>query len=131
MYPIAAGKFWYYHWLPSIYAASLLAALCFVPRPDHARVSRDLVPAMLVVMLMAQSPAIWRTIRQMKSDVARAPIGTAHRIKAALQDRLRPDDLVQPLDWTTGMVHGLLLAEARLATSNRPASVNPFPRALV
>ena len=37
-------------------------------------------------------------------------------IAAWLTERLEPGDTVQPLDWTGGSVHAMLLAKARLAT---------------
>jgi hypothetical protein len=42
--------------------------------------------------------------------------GRPDEIAAFLNANLGPDDSVQPLDWTGGVVHGMLLARARPAT---------------
>jgi hypothetical protein len=70
IYPLAAGKYWGYHWLPSFYGASLLAALCFVPIVDRSRVPRDLTAAMTIVMLTAHAPSAQTYWRHTRSAIA-------------------------------------------------------------
>ena len=42
--------------------------------------------------------------------------GRVDEIADWLKSRLLPGDTVQPLDWTGGSIHAMLLAEAKLAT---------------
>ncbi len=42
--------------------------------------------------------------------------GRVDEIAAFLQSNFKPGDLVQPLDWTGGAVHAMLIARAQLAT---------------
>ncbi len=42
--------------------------------------------------------------------------GRVDQIATYLQDHLRPSDSVQPLDWTGGAIHAMLLSKAKLAT---------------
>ncbi len=59
-----------------------------------------------------------RTFSATFEDAAVRPV-TAEQIGNFLNERLLPGDRVQPMDWTKGaVVHGLLLAEAEVATSS-------------
>ena len=44
--------------------------------------------------------------------------GRADEIAGYLEMNMEPGDTVQPLDWITGVAHGLLLARAELATKH-------------
>jgi len=116
LYPLAAGKYWGYHWLPSFYGASLLAALCFVRIAKPLHVPRDLVVAMVIVMLTAHAPGIQTYWRQTRLALSNSRPGIAAQIAAELRARLNPEDTVQPLDWTAGAVHALFLTQTRIAT---------------
>lgn len=113
LYPLTAGKFWGYHWLPAGYAATLLAALCFVPA-GPAR-NPDLVAAMTVVMLTAQAPGALFFAREVPL-LGAVRGSTATQIADEMRARLKPGDRVQPLDWTAGVVHALWLTNTPMAT---------------
>ena len=59
-------------------------------------------------------------LAQLGAREAPAPIhynnGAPEKIRKYLSENMQPGDTVQPLDWTLGAVHGMLLAKARLAT---------------
>jgi hypothetical protein len=115
VYPLAAGKFWEHHWLPSLYASCLLAALCFAPDAERSSFRRDTVPAMTAVMLTALSPGLlWLARDAGRIDMPRST--TATQIAAELRGRLRPGDRVQPLEWAAGAVHALFLTHTPVAT---------------
>jgi hypothetical protein len=116
LYPLAAGKYWGYHWLPSIYGASLLASLCFVRFAPAARVPRDLAASMAVVMITAQAPGLQTLWKESRIALADARVSTATQIAGELRLRLTAGDRIQPLDWTGGVVHALFLTKTRLAT---------------
>ena len=48
---------------------------------------------------------------------ARQGEGRVDEIAAFLNERLKPGEKVQPLDWTGGAIHAMLLAKAEIATS--------------
>jgi hypothetical protein len=113
IYPLAAGKYWGYHWLPSIYGASLLTGLCFVPL-DPLRRPRHVVAAAVVLIVSAQLAGV---AREWRAYLLRDGTPTvAEEIAGELAPRLAPGDTVQPLDWTGGAVHALLLTRTRIAT---------------
>jgi hypothetical protein len=116
LYPAFAGKFWDYHYMPFAYAASLAAALSVAP---HAARFLPLLFA-AALTLQAQLPrATYAAYKDVFTDNARnhAPkYGRVDEIAGWLRERLRPGDTVQPLDWSGGAVHAMLLAKARLGT---------------
>ena len=115
LYPLAAGKFWGYHWLPAHFASAMLASLCFCP-PDHrSPLGGNFALMMTVVMMAAVTPAMVDLGRNARVMSGTTP-ATAARIARELRPRLQPGDTVQPLDWTAGAVHALLMTEARIAT---------------
>jgi hypothetical protein len=55
--------------------------------------------------------------RQLRGEEWLDPrVSRADRIAEFLEENLTPRDTVQPLDWTGGAVHAMLMAEARPAT---------------
>lgn len=119
LYPLFSGQFWDYHWLPFHYFILLTAALCLTP-PRAADLSRGqrLAPlaTLAIVLLLALAPT-HEFYGQLWGQPPRPPSqGRADAIAAFLRQHLAPGDSVQPLDWTGGAIHGLLQAEARLAT---------------
>jgi hypothetical protein len=94
------GKFYGYHWHPFHWCLALLAALCLL-RP---------LPALALLAFLSWSV-------RLPADFSAPPKqGRPDEIAAFLNANLGPDDSVQPLDWTGGVVHGMLLARARPAT---------------
>ncbi len=104
----AAGKFWPYHWFPFNYLAMMVASLCLLPLRPAARVPRGLVPFALLLMIVAL-PWLAEVLRRPGGELTFAEI---QQVASHLERRLSPGDTVQPLDWTGGAVHAMLLARA-------------------
>ncbi len=120
VYVVMAGQFWEYHWMPFRYAIVVLASLCLARMPGLAGGGvRAWSPlAALVLSFVIVVPLSRETIRQFKGKGPTPPRDLqAEVIAEYLVERLEPGDTVQPLDWTMGGIHAMLLAEARIATA--------------
>jgi hypothetical protein len=126
VYPSMSGQFWFYHWLPFTFVAVIAAGACLVS-PDGLKSRPIRIMARIVsVGLLAVFAVLFvgREVQMARADYRawrqQAPIvvwnGVPDRIAEYLRANLRPGDTVQPLDWNGGAVHGMLLAEADLAT---------------
>ena len=117
IYPVIAGQFWSYHWLLFQYFVLQVGALCLVElRPELPRVQRVFpVAAFLVVIaLKIAAPHEWLAREKYLRELPH--IGKVDDIATFLKVNLKPGDTVQPLDWTDGAVHSMLIAKARIAT---------------
>jgi hypothetical protein len=85
--------------------------------PGAPRALRWILPAVTVVaaiLMVRPSPALLRQLGGVPVDT---PLRSrVEEIASYLEAHLRPGDTVQPLDWTGGAVHAMLIARARLAT---------------
>ncbi len=114
-YPVLGGKFWSYHWLPFQFFAVALA--CANLAPGRVTPGRAvLLGVFVLVMLWDVGPSA--AFREQLAGHPPSPPkqGRVDAMAAFLRDRLRPGDLVQPLDWTGGALHAMLLARAPIAT---------------
>ncbi|MBX3004671.1 MAG: glycosyltransferase family 39 protein [Anaerolineales bacterium] len=118
VYTLLAGKFFPYHWFIYLYFVTHIAALCFVRQPADGAWWKPaasllflwvLVPVLLFPPTEFIAPALDMEIPPPKN-------GRVDEIAAFLSTNLREGETVQPLDWTGGAVHAMLLAQARLAT---------------
>lgn len=118
LYPVFSGKFWHYHWLLFAYLSVQAGALCLVPAPDHTSLIRRLVPlgVFLGFAFFVATPTslLLNQIQSGKTPALKG--GRVEAIADFLRPKLNPGDAVQPLDWTGGAAHALLLAGARTAT---------------
>lgn len=114
LYPAFSGQFWGYHYMPFLYFLCTLAGLCLLPCTNPSRLARLLPVTTLVFALFVHpnlvSSAKWLFRTQQVNG------GQVDAMAAFLRERLQPGDTVQPLDWTAGAVHAMLIARARLAT---------------
>lgn len=117
IYPVFAGKFWTYHYLIFCYFVVLLSSLCFVEQRKGLHKLQRAFPVviiLLVIFLRVISPLkIVERIRDLK-EVPR--IGRVDEIAGGLKSHVKPGTKVQPLDWTGGAVHAMLIAQAQIAT---------------
>ncbi len=118
-YPIFAGQFWLYHWLLFLYFAIQLGALCLADVEEAGGWGRKTF--LLAVLMMTlffgglrTPPGLVETLEGI--DVLSPKGGRVNEIATFLKNNLRPGDTVQPLDWTGGAVHAMLIARASLAT---------------
>ncbi|UCG50535.1 MAG: hypothetical protein JSW58_10020 [Candidatus Latescibacterota bacterium] len=118
-YPVLAGQFFNYHWMPFTYFASLLAALLLRPFPteSQAGLRRGFAVLMFLFLIITTVRPASPFVRQLSGGEPAPPgHGRVDEIAGFLGTHLMPDDRVQPLDWTSGAVHALLLSHARVAT---------------
>lgn len=117
LYPIPAGKFWSYHWLPLVFFLIMLAALCFRPGDRGDRLARalPLIGGAVIIALARPAPEVADQL--LGRPISSAKLERTDMVAAFLRERLRPGDRVQTLDWTGGAIHGALIAEALPATS--------------
>jgi type III secretory pathway component EscS len=117
-YPVLSGQFFDYHWMPFACFGSLCAALVLLPPTSDAPLFRRLFPlfVFLFSFFLIFSPDR-NFISQLRGLPMKPPVaGRVDEIASFLQPRLQPGDTVQPLDWTGGALHAMLLARAVTAT---------------
>ncbi len=115
-YPALSGQFWAYHWVPFHYVALCLASLAFqLPQSRDWSVAAIAPPVCLIVLLASLSLESRDAMRSGKWHTA-PENGVADEVGNFLMSQMKPTDTVQPLDWTGGAVHGMLMARAPLAT---------------
>ena len=115
VYPVFAGQFWSYHYMPFVYFLTLLASLCLVRLASPHSTTEALLPKVaLLVSLLANGAIVTAAARLGRQEAV--GYGEVDEMAAFLEGHLRPGDTVQPLDWTGGAVHAMLIARARLAT---------------
>jgi hypothetical protein len=116
LYPAIPGQFWLYHWLPFLYFGSILVGLSLgaldFPPARQAIGLALMVAAIVVTSLLFVKPAYFQVLG------SQPPVkqGRVDEIVAFLGPRLRQGDTIQPLDWTGGAVHAMLILRAPLAT---------------
>jgi hypothetical protein len=119
VYPVLAGQFWVYHWIPFQYFVVIMAPLVLVGLRMEAAQPRRGLPAVLL-LVWACLLGVWPN-GEFTADLAGAPptppqSGRVDAIVEYLRPRLQTGDTVQPLDWTGGAVQAMLVLEARIAT---------------
>lgn len=124
VYPAFSGQFWTYHWLPLQYVLLATASLALMSAGAGRTVGNTIRAAGAWITLIAVgSSAVGALVASFSgdptSDVVRSrarALGVPGEVAEFLRAHLQPGDLVQPLDWTGGAVHGMLEARAPLAT---------------
>jgi len=118
IYPVISGQFWDYHWLIFMYWLTILIGLAFVERPGMRTATQLLLPvALLLCTLNFTFHFPEDVVDQFAGHSMEKPKeGRVDAIARYLTRHLRPGDRVQPLDWTGGAVHAMLLARAQQAT---------------
>lgn len=120
IYPVFAGQFWTYHWLPFQYFIVITAGFIFIPFQDQTRATSKRtfqVVVIIVTVFVSLQPLLWSCFREIRGRTLTFPrVERADEIAQYLKSQLKPGDSVQPLDWTGGAHQALLMAEAKLAT---------------
>ena len=111
---VTVGRFWPYHWLPCWWAMLCLASLALV----DIRTRPLGVLTVSLMLLQLTLPNLSRFYQDLRfGHPQEAQGGLVREVTEFLDANLQPGDTVQPLDWTGGMIHAMLKAEARPATS--------------
>lgn len=118
IYPTLSGQFWAYHWMPFQYFLVVLSSFSLLPLADQQFASWRWLS--LALFALAACTAILPKKESRRdyfgSTVSAPKHGDVDRIANLLTQRMRPGDTIQPLDWTEGSIHAMLLAHAQIAT---------------
>ena len=115
IYPIPAGKFWSYHWLPMLFFLVLLTALSFrfLEHPGRLHLFALLIVGAAIVAAARPAPEL----HLFGGPPTGRKFQRTDQIAAFLRERVGPDDRVQTLDWTGGANYAALIAQTIPATS--------------
>lgn len=117
IYPVFSGQFWYYHFLPMMYFLCVGACLVFGSVGAGASWQQQWLPRAFVLIILISLFQPYQGYAPLHAPAHSVPKdGRPDAVAAFLKERLQPGDTVQPLDLTGGMIHGMLQAEARIAT---------------
>lgn len=119
--PCFTGQFWGYHKIPFFYVTLCLSALVF---SGDLREMGSEFSSWLGVVSGAVLVAVWVVVAVPRSYheavgggvIANTKKGVPDEVAAYLKAHLVAGDRVQPLDWTGGAIHGMLIADALPAT---------------
>lgn len=115
LYPIPAGKFWSYHWLPMLFFLILLTALAFRLPEKPGRWYPVTVLIVSAVIVAAARPS--SELNLFGGSPTGRKFQRTDQIVAFLRERVGPNDRVQTLDWTGGANYAALIARTMPATS--------------
>ncbi len=115
IYPIPAGKFWSYHWLPMLFFLVLLTALAFRFLEYSGRLPLFALLVVGAAIVAAARPA--PELHVFGGPPTGRKLQRTDQIAAFLRERARPGDRVQTLDWTGGANYATLIAQTLPATS--------------
>lgn len=118
IYPMFAGQFWAYHWLPFLYFILLLSSLCFVEQPKlKSRIERLFPVAVIMITILFTIHLPTEFFSQMAKISIKTPYNeTVDEIAQYLKSNMKDGDKVQPLDWAGGVVYSMLITKAQIAT---------------
>ncbi len=119
IYAVFAGKFWPYHWMPFYYFTCLLGSLCLNDlretfKPFYKRAIPVAFLVLTLLLVIRPTPYLLRQLRGEPPFVLEGQ--RVDEIAGFLKSHLKEGDRVQPLDWTGGSLHAMLLARAEVAT---------------
>lgn len=117
IYPVFAGQFWTYHWLPFLFFIIQASSLCLTEQSESIGISSRLYPivVLLFVVFLAMPVNSYKDFLSIK-EFPPPKNGRVDEMVTFLKPKLQIGDTVQPLDWTGGAVHAMLILEARIAT---------------
>lgn len=124
LYPAVSGQFWTYHWLPFHYV-TLCASSLIIHQPLKRLRLIDITPVIAVILMLLSLTFLsvsrrglytlyWWSEEYAESSIPKD--GVPDMVAHFLNVNMKSGDTVQPLDWTGGAVHGMLMAQAPLAT---------------
>lgn len=130
IYPVIGLKFWPYHYFPLLYFSALGFGLLLTPanKGFGGEGKSYLVGIAALSIFVIIFPMTFKMVkfqnyshylwRQLQPEyVAPAPkLGVVDEIAVFLKNNVKPGDRVQPLDWSRGVNHAMLIAETPLAT---------------
>lgn len=117
IYPVVSGQFWTYHWLPFLFFILQTSSLCLTENILKIKHTDIKIARIVLYIIVLLTIPINNQIDFLRGYGYRyLTINRVDEIVAFLKPRLGHDDLVQPLDWTAGAAHAMLILEVRVAT---------------
>lgn len=121
IFPSLTGQFWGYHKIPFFYLTLYAASFTFAQGSgDEKQCKMDWARVMWGTLLVVAwiGVAVPRSCREAfcGGAVEITKQGVPDQVARYLKGHLVKGDRVQPLDWTGGAVHGMLMADALPAT---------------
>lgn len=120
LYALLGGKLWGYHWMPFTYYICLNTSLLLYTPSSFSQVRyRTILPLFLIVLISLFNR---RHIIEFIYPIfnLEQPVDSmddrVDEITTYLNEYVRSDDIIQPLDWISGGVHAMLRAEKIVAT---------------
>ena len=126
LYTVVAGKFWEYHWIIWLYFTVLLSA-CMGwnlesnwKLPWHQKLPKPLStlsvinPVFIVLILILLGMTQFSPMTKITKMGPKK--GRVDRMANYLKGHMKPGDMVQPLDWTGGVLQAMLMNDAKLPT---------------
>jgi hypothetical protein len=103
--------------MPFFYVALCLTSLTVHGLPINNRGKEIIAPIVTIVFLVSlSSMSAGRLLWSWTGHGDRPKDGVPDEVNTFLRSHIKQGDSVQPLDWTGGAVHGMLMARAPLAT---------------
>ncbi len=113
--PILSGQFWPYHYfLFAYFSLMALSGLLVVLQREFSPFAKWIGLGVVSATLLLQTPR-FTNLEQTKLSSAKR-VAEAKEMQVALETWLPSGARVQPLDWTSGTLHAMMLARAELAT---------------
>lgn len=120
LYPLPAGKFWDYHWIPYSCLAILASSLLLIPAPDTHRQQRWLTPVCVIVFFLFARTQYqpWNGLWEQIHRFPRIQMATPYDDDMAqfLREHTPPGGTVQPIDQGGPTSLWMLKAGSTLAT---------------
>jgi hypothetical protein len=118
VYVLLPGQFFGHHWLMFFYFAFMFSAMCIISLPANVRKGERWVPVLALVFAMVMNVrAHPGFIAQLTGEDISGMYGERiNEITSYLKSNLREGDKIQPLEWTGGALHSMLLTRADLGT---------------
>jgi hypothetical protein len=115
---IAANKYWDYHWLPLIFFLILVSSTVIRTIKTSSQLTIRWASTLSLILVLA---ILLRPSNEFMLQISKHPLpppqgGRVDEIANYLKINLEPGDTVQPLDWSNGAIHAMLIAQAKPAT---------------
>jgi len=119
IYTAISGQFFYYHWMPFSFFVILLASIPMHRYADqNISITKRLFPIFLIIIMVLLSfrppDEFWQQLRGLPATNPKS--GRVDEIANFLTSHLKQGDRIQPLDFTGGALHAMLIARAEIAT---------------
>ncbi|RQV99555.1 hypothetical protein EH221_00005 [bacterium] len=120
IYPALSAQFWGYHLIPFTYLTFCSSSLTIRVIDPTKWKQGFMAPFVMFILLLVSLASLTaeQVLSGWKDNGGENPpkYGVPDEIHQFLKSELNPGDLVQPLDWTGGAIHAMLMAKAPLAT---------------